>query len=163
MGESIRTANEVTRVSLGGMKFIGIPVVVSFKDGDFGRIEQMKQLFLDRKDEIQGIVDPDILWAPWYANDIMFTYFHAVQVESLDDLPEGMHGFTIPAGEYATVHYEGPTPWDPDPYGLLHEYRQREGLEADSRQMVLEKYRFDRQDDADGQLYIDVFGPLQIK
>lgn len=155
------TASEVARVKREEMKFIGLPVVVSFKDGDYESIGRTKKRFMERKGEIDGIVDPDIMWAPWYANDIMFTYFYAVQVTDLANVPEGMVGFTQPAGEYAAVRYDGPMPWNPDPYDLLHRFRQREGLTENSRLMVLEQYRFDLEAEPNGQISIQVFGPIQ--
>ncbi|EFM09622.1 transcription activator effector binding [Paenibacillus curdlanolyticus YK9] len=155
-------ASEVVTVHLDEMKFVGLPVIVSFKDGDYGTISKTKQLFMERMGEIEGVINPDILWAPWYANDIMFTYVYAVQVASLDNnVPEGLVGFTQPAARYATVHYEGPLPWEPDPYERLQTYRQQEGLEQVKGLMVLEKYEFDREDHPDGLLYVDVFGPIQ--
>ncbi|MWC29726.1 effector binding domain-containing protein [Paenibacillus sp. MMS18-CY102] len=154
-------ASEVITVQLDEMKFIGIPVIVPFKDGDYSTIGKTKQLFMERMDEIEGVINPSILWAPWYANDIMFTYVYSVQVASLDNVPEGMIGFTQPAARYATTHYEGPLPWEPDPYERLQAYRQREKLELAKGLMVLEKFEFDREDDPDGLLYIDVFGPIQ--
>ncbi|WP_164779685.1 GyrI-like domain-containing protein [Paenibacillus kobensis] len=164
MSETTQTAGKasgVTREMREEMKFIGIPVIVSFKDGDYSTIERTKKLFMERRVEIEGVIDPDMMWAPWYANDIMFTYIYAVQVAELVNVPAGMIGFTQPAAEYAVVAYDGPLPWNPDPYHLLYEYRQSEGLEQNDRLMVLEKYRFDLEAEPNGQISIQVWGPLK--
>ncbi|WP_409342717.1 GyrI-like domain-containing protein [Paenibacillus sp. MBLB4367] len=157
-------ASEVTIVSLPEMIMVGFPVNVSFKEGVFSNIGLTKQRFMDNKAAIKHAVDPDTYWAPWYNCEVMFTYFYCLEVSELADIPEGMMGFTIPAASYATVRYEGPLPWSqPDPYGLLAEYRRDKGIESYENGMVLEKYRFDNDCAPNEYTAIEVFGPVKAE
>lgn len=160
-GKTAGKASEVEIVKLQEMYMVGFPVNVSFKHGDFSTIGRTKQLFMERKDEIRHAVDPDVYWAPWYDSEVMFTYFYCLQVSELSDVPEGMMGFAIPEATYASVYYEGPLPWGPDPYGMLAEYRKANGLAPRERGMILEKYRFDDDCKPDESIAIRVLGPIQ--
>lgn len=155
-----RKAAEVKLVQLGEKKMVGLPVIVAFKDGDFSQIGKTKERFLARKGEIGHVIDPDTYWAPWYSCEVMFTYFYCLEVTELTDIPEGMMSFTIPEAAYAHVHYEGPHPMDPDPYGSLAEYRKSNDLAHKESGMVLEKYSFDN-DCLPDHISVDVYGPIQ--
>ncbi|WP_051251376.1 GyrI-like domain-containing protein [Paenibacillus harenae] len=157
---NVGTAGEVEILTLGEMKFVGFPVNVSFKDGDFSKIGRTKQLFMERKSEIRHAVDPETYWAPWYNCEVMFTYFYCLQVSGLADIPEGMMGFAIPESRYAAVRYEGPHPWEPSPYALLAEFREANRISAKENGMVLEKYRFDDDCKPGEHISIDVLGPI---
>jgi hypothetical protein len=63
---NVEKASEVKMIKLHEMNMVGFPVNVSFKDGDFSKIGKTKQLFMERKDEIQHVVYPENYWAPWY-------------------------------------------------------------------------------------------------
>jgi predicted transcriptional regulator YdeE len=153
-------AGEVQLIQLGEKKMVGLSVVVAFKDGDFSQIGQTKERFLARKSEIEHIINSDTYWAPWYSCEVMFTYFYCMEVSELTNIPAGMMGFTIPEAAYAYVHYEGPHPMGPDPYGLLAAYRQTNNLTHKERGMVLEKYRFDNECIPDRHISVGVYGPI---
>lgn len=157
------TASEVKVITLPEMKMVGYPVNVSFKDGVFSNIGLTKQRFMDNKAAIKHAVDPDTYWAPWYDSEVMFTYFYCLQVSELEDVPEGMMGFTIPASTYAAVRYEGPHPWNPDPYGMLADYRKNNGVAIKERGMVLEKFRFDKECIPNEYIAIEVYGPIKTE
>lgn len=153
-------AEEVALLKLDTMRMVGVPVIVSFKDGDFSQIGKTKQRFMERKEEIRHAVDPQTYWSPWYSCKVMFTYFYCLQVSEITDIPEGMMGFTIPASYYAAVRYEGPKPMDPDPYAILATYRKENNIANKQDGMILEKYRFEN-DCKPGWLALEVFGPVQ--
>ncbi|MBP1991918.1 GyrI-like domain-containing protein [Paenibacillus eucommiae] len=153
-------ASDVQIVQLEEMKFVGFPVVVSFKDGDFSKIGKMKQLFMERKGEIKHAVDQESYWSPWYSCELMFTYFYCLRVSELADIPEGMNGFTIPGTKYAAVSYEGPHPMGPDPYELLAQYRQANQIKQKDNGMVIEKYRFDQECLPNEYIALEVYGPI---
>ncbi|WP_274364134.1 GyrI-like domain-containing protein [Paenibacillus thermotolerans] len=155
------TANEVTTVKLGELKMVGFPVNVAFKDGDFSQIGKTKQRFLERKGEIKHVVNPDEYWAPWYNCEVMFTYFYCLQVSELSDIPEGMMGFTIPESLYAAVKYEGPHPWEPDPYGLLAAYRQDNNVANREEGMIIEKFEFAKDCLPNREISIEIFTPVK--
>lgn len=73
-----------------------------------------------------------------------------------------MMGFTIPESHYATVKYEGPHPWEPSPYGLLDSYRKEIGIESKVEGMIIEKYEFAKDCLPDGEISIEIYGPIKI-
>ncbi|MCQ6562985.1 GyrI-like domain-containing protein [Paenibacillus mendelii] len=153
---------EVELVQLDEMKMVGIPVIVSFKDGDYSKIGKTKELFLERKGEIKHPVNPELYWAPWYSCEVMFTYFYCLEVSELAEIPDGMMGFTVPKGKYTKVSYEGPHPGGTDPYAVLAAYRQEHQMSHKEDGMVLEKYPFD-QDGIPEWISIEVFGPVDLE
>lgn len=161
MASSPRQAEPVRLEKLAEMKMVGFPLIVSFKDGDFSKIGKTKQLFMERKDEIQHVIDPETYWAPWYSCETMFTYFYCMQVQELSDIPEGMMGFTIAESTCAAVYYDGLHPMNPDPYESLAQYRKENGLAIHEKKMILEKYRFDKVCTPQEWVTVDVYGPVK--
>jgi predicted transcriptional regulator YdeE len=154
-------ATDVTTIKLGEMKMVGFPVNVAFKGGDFSQIGKTKQRFMERKQEIKHVINPDVYWAPWFNCEVMFTYFYCLQVSELSDIPDGMMGFTIPETLYAAVKYEGPHPMDPDPYGLLASYRQENGIVHKEESMIIEKYEFAKDCLPGEEIAVEIFGPIK--
>jgi len=150
----------IDRLELPEILFIGLPVNVSFKHGDFNKIGQLKEIFMQRRSEIPNIADLEHFYAPWYNCEVMFTYFFCMQVSSLEHIPDGMMGFAVPANSYLRAQYDGEYPFNPDPYEELQRYREVHGLKHHKSAMVIEKYAF-----ADGgldrRLIVDVYGPIE--
>ncbi|QGQ99000.1 AraC family transcriptional regulator [Paenibacillus psychroresistens] len=161
MDSLLNVDEQVKLIKLGEMKMVGFPVIVAFKEGDFSKIDKTKQQFMERRNEILNVIDPNIYWAPWFSCDVMFTYFYCLQVSEWAEIPHGMMSFTIPEAEYAAVHYSGPHPMDPDPYDYLAIFRQKNNIELKEKGMVLEKYRFDQNCEPGVKIALDVFGPIK--
>lgn len=155
-------ANEmkISRQELPELLFIGLPVNVSFKHGDFSRIGQVKETFMRRRGEIPNIVDADHYFAPWYNCEVMFTYLYCMRVGSLEQVPEGMMGFAVPAHDYLLAQYDGVHPFGQDPYAELQRYRETYGLKAHKAAMIIEKYAF-ACEGVDGRITVDVYGPIE--
>lgn len=151
---------EVKQVELPELLMIGIPVNVSFKHGDFSKIGRNKAEFKRRLDEIPNAVNRDEFYAPWYNCEVMFTYFYCLQVSSLDHIPEGMMGFSIPAHPYLLVEYDGVYPFEPDPYATIQQYREEHGMKVNKEAMILEKYKF-AVDGVEGKIAIAVYAPIE--
>ncbi|NIK77804.1 putative transcriptional regulator YdeE [Paenibacillus castaneae] len=152
--------HKIEITELGELLMIGLPVNVSFKNGDFSKIEQTKEEFKRRLSEIPNAVNPVEYYAPWYSSEVMFTYLYCLQVSSLEFIPEGMIGLTIPAHQYVLVSYDGVRPFEPDPYEVIHRYSDEHGLKKNEPAMILEKYLFEN-DDREGKIVIDVYAPIQ--
>jgi predicted transcriptional regulator YdeE len=110
--------------------------------GDFSKIGRVKDEFKRRLSEIPNAVNPDEFYAPWYNCEVMFTYFYCLQVSSLEQIPEGMMGFSIPAHKYINTEYDGDYPFDPDPYQVLQQYRGKHDIKVVKEAMILEKFMF---------------------
>lgn len=151
---------EVKQVELPEMFLIGLPVNVSFKHGDFSKIGRTKDEFKRRLSEIPNAVNPGEYYAPWYNCEVMFTYFYCLQVSSLEHIPEGMMGFSIPTHNYLYVKYDGVHPFDPDPYAAIQQYREQHGLNACKEAMILEKYTF-ADEGPEGRVALAIYAPVE--
>lgn len=98
--------NQVEIVHLQEKKFIGIPVTSSFQNHDPKRVEATKESFLNRKHEIKNVINSHEYVCPHFSSEVLFTYFFCMEVSSLEDIPEGMIGFTAPPHSYATTRTE---------------------------------------------------------
>ncbi|MGZ9583743.1 GyrI-like domain-containing protein [Paenibacillus marinisediminis] len=132
-------------------KFIGIPVTSSFQAHSPKRIEETKELFLSRKNEIKNVINPNEYVCPHFASEVLFTYLFCMEVSDLVDIPEGMIGFVVPAHTYAKIRSEN------DPYEVLHTYLKNNGLENNSRAIALEVYQFE---DPEWPRKVDVYIPI---
>lgn len=144
--------NQVSIVQLEEMKFIGIPVTSSFLNHTPKRIEDTKEIFLNRKNEIQNTINPDRYVCPHYASEVLFTYFYCMEVTKLDEIPEGMIGFSIPAHKYVTTRS------NQDPYEVLHTYLDNDRMENNAKALALEVYYFDN---PNWPTEVDVYIPVK--
>lgn len=144
--------NPIKTVHLEEKKFVGFPVTSSFSFHDPNRIEEAKRQFLERKNEIRDVVNPEEYVCPHFASEVLFTYFYCMEVSALEDIPEGMIGFTIPARNYVTTRANA------DPYEVLHAYIKDNGIDHHPRALALEVYQFA---DPEWPGKVDVFVPIK--
>jgi len=63
-----------------------------------------------------------------------------------------MHGY---------VKYDGVYPFDPDPYEILQQYRDEQGLLKNSAAMVIEKYLIAANEGQTERLAVEIWGPIE--
>lgn len=143
--------NAVEIVDLGELKFVGIPVTSSFKGHNPQIIEDTRRVFLDRKDEIQHVLHKDRYVCPHFASEVLFTYFYCMEVSSLDNIPEGMLGFTVPPRKYAKTRS------DQDPYQIIQAYLKSSGIDNHVRGISFEIYSFEN---PEWPKEVDVYMPI---
>jgi predicted transcriptional regulator YdeE len=100
-------------------------------------MKEANQLFLERRNEIKGIINEQEYVCPHFANDILFTYIYCMEVEGINDTPNGMIGFYVPGQRYIKVRST-----DQDPYAISHEYLKENDLENNTRSLALEVFKF---------------------
>lgn len=144
--------NQVDIVQLEEMKFIGVPVTSSFQNDSPKRIEDTKNIFMNRKNEIKNVINPDRYVCPHYASEVLFTYLYCMEVNNLDEIPEGMIGFSIPAHRYVTTRSNH------DPYEVLHTYLQNREMENNVKALALEVYYFEN---PNWPTEVDVYIPIK--
>ncbi|WP_219837867.1 GyrI-like domain-containing protein [Paenibacillus sp. R14(2021)] len=57
--------------------------------------------FLSRKHEINGDVKANVLYSPYFGNEVFATYWACFEAPHLEQLPKGMVQFSIPMRTYA--------------------------------------------------------------
>lgn len=60
--------------------------------------------FLARKHELSHVIQPNVMYCPYFGNEAFATYWACFQTEYTEEpLPDGMVAITIPAHHYAVV------------------------------------------------------------
>jgi predicted transcriptional regulator YdeE len=136
-GSDMNTENQVQVLELPEMKLVGLYVTSPFKGHNPQRVEDMKQEFYRRKDEIEHVIHPERYVSPSFTSEVLFTYLISMEVAEIKDVPRGMIGFTIPPHCYAKVKSKG------DPYKIIHQYLDANQYKNDGKALALEVYRFD--------------------
>ncbi|MBB6673705.1 GyrI-like domain-containing protein [Cohnella nanjingensis] len=129
--------NQVQMLVLPEINLVGLCVTSPFKGHLPERVEDMKQEFHRRKDEIRNVIHPERYVSPSFTSEVLFTYLICMEVASLSDVPEGMLGFTIPPHRYAKVKSKG------DPYQDIHDYLKANNKQSNKRALALEIYHFE--------------------
>ncbi|WP_199615446.1 GyrI-like domain-containing protein [Paenibacillus alkalitolerans] len=88
--------NYVQIASLERKNFVGVAVTSSFQN--VKGIREANRLFMDRRNEIQCMVNDSEYVCLHFSNEVAFTYIYCMQVSELDAIPNGMIGFTVPSG-----------------------------------------------------------------
>jgi predicted transcriptional regulator YdeE len=133
--EITTTGNNVQIVKVEEKQYVGVAVTSPFHN--VTGIGEAKQLFEDRRNEIQNTVTTDEYVCLHFANEVVFTYIYCMEVSAIDAIPDGMIGFTVPSSRYAKVRTK-----DEDPYGLIHTYLQENGIERNPNLFSQEVFRF---------------------
>jgi AraC family transcriptional regulator len=90
-------------------KVIGIQSTM--QHNQYGNIIGLWKRFMPQKKEIQNTVNDELIAMQVYRDfntlENSFDIWACAEVSSLDNIPEGMTGFTIPKGEYAVFLHKG--------------------------------------------------------
>ncbi|WP_158602135.1 GyrI-like domain-containing protein [Cohnella endophytica] len=128
---------QIEIVTLEAKYFIGVPVTNVFDRFDSERMQEANKLFLERKNEINGIINNQEYVCPHFANDILFTYIYCMEVNEITETPNGMIGFQVPSQRYIKVRSS-----DQDPYAISQEYLKENGLVNNVKSLALEVFKF---------------------
>jgi predicted transcriptional regulator YdeE len=128
---------QVQMLDLPEINLVGLCITSPFKGHLPERVEDMKQEFRRRKDEIRNVIHPERYISPSFSSEVLFTYLICMEVANLSDVPEGMLGFTIPPHRYAKLKSKG------DPYQDIHDYLKANNKQSNKRALSLEIYHFE--------------------
>lgn len=129
--------NQVQMLDLPEINLVGLCITSPFKGHRPERVEDMKQEFLRRKDEIRNVIHPERYVSPSFSSEVLFTYLICMEVEDLTDVPQGMIGFTIPPHRYAKIKSKS------DPYQNIHDYLKENNKQNNKKALALEIYHFE--------------------
>jgi predicted transcriptional regulator YdeE len=144
--------SQIEIVSLEEKCYVGIPATCAFKSSDREAIKVANEAFALRKGEIRGVVNEKEYVCPHFANDILFTYIYCMEVENLEDIPQGMVGFRVPSQRYVKVRSAAE-----DPYKLAKSYLAANELKNNGRSLALEVFRFgEKQHFNNADIYVPI-------
>ncbi len=83
----------------------------TMRQNQYGNIVALWKRFMPQKNKIQNIINDELIAMQVYSNfntpENSFKIWACVEVSSLEAIPEGMTGFTIPEGKYAIFLHKG--------------------------------------------------------
>ncbi|RWR06538.1 effector binding domain-containing protein [Siminovitchia fortis] len=85
------------------LKLVGQSITANFPDSFPDAAIKVQEEFLQRTDEIHNAKHKEILFSPFMCNEIIATYFACLEVDEIDQIPEGMIGFKLPMTKYAKI------------------------------------------------------------
>ena len=98
-------------VEKGAMKFVGMHRRSTQKNNT---IPQLWEEFMERGKEIRHVVNPNVAFGVCFHEEVEnftdetpFSYLAGMEVDSMDDIPEGMMVREIPAAKYAVFTHKG--------------------------------------------------------
>ncbi|WP_028551636.1 GyrI-like domain-containing protein [Paenibacillus sp. UNC451MF] len=144
---------QIDVVQLGERKYIGIAVTSPLKN--VKGIGEAQQLFMERKEEIQSIMDESTYVCVHFANEVLFTYIYCMEVTELQSIPESMIGFKVPSNQYVRVQSNGE-----EPYGLIDKFLRDKGMQRNSNSVSLEVFQFGKEE---SKYTAEILVPVVVK
>lgn len=133
--------------------------------GTYSQVNTIPSLFIkmeERLGEVGNKTDEPIFIAPFHSRETEFTYYVTKPVERIDDVPDGMVGFTIPSKNYVFTIHKGKQEEVEHTYERLYTWMKEYGYEQDHQALSLEIYKeVDPIQYAAGDLYIEIYLPIK--
>lgn len=139
-------------VTLEEKHYVGVAVTNAFMRVNPKSIQEVNDLFLSRIKEIPNVINSGSYVCSHFANDFLFTYIYSMEVSRIDEVPEGMIGFSVPSQRYAKVRST-----EQDPYALIKATLEVMSLINNTRSLALEVFRFGEEQHVRNA---DVFVPI---
>jgi AraC family transcriptional regulator len=142
-----------------------IKVVGISWNGTYSQTSTIPQLFEEMEARLQEIAyqtNESVLIAPFHSRETEFTYYVTTPVERIDDIPEGMVGFTIPSKNYVFATHRGRPDEVENTYHQMFEWMKEYGYEQDLQALNIEIYKEkDRDLFASGDLHYEIYLPVK--
>lgn len=145
--------DEPTILTISERKLVGMKIRTSLAEN---RTFELWNKFHPRLKEISNLKNSDLYSIQVFDEDLEFSRFTpqtafekwaAAEVESFDEIPEGLETYTIPAGKYAIFIHRGlPSEFPETSRYIFGEWLPNSGFELDNRphfEIMNENYRPD--------------------
>lgn len=117
----------------------------------------------ERLQELPNKTNEPVLIAPFHDRETEFTYYVTAPVEEIDEVPEGMVGFTIPRKNYVFTTHVGKTEDVEHTYRKLFTWMEEYGYERDYAALGLEVYKQEhREQNFKGDLHFEIYLPVKV-
>jgi predicted transcriptional regulator YdeE len=139
-----------------------IKVVGISRNGTYSQMDTIPSLFdelKERLDEVPNQINDSTLIAPFHSRETEFTYYVTTPVKSLEQVPEGMVGFTIPRKNYVCTSHKGSLEEVENTYRQMLVWMQEYGYDLDDHALsleILKENNIDREGDMQFELYLPV-------
>ncbi|WP_251551825.1 GyrI-like domain-containing protein [Neobacillus muris] len=149
---------DIKVIEKDSMKVVGISW-----NGCYSQTKSIPSLFKvmeEREKEIAFRLEEPVLIAPFHSRETEFTYYVTTPVEKLENIPEGMVGFTIPRKNYVHTTHIGKPEDIQSTYLQLITWMNEYGYDQDHQALCLEIYK-NKSQDRDGNLYLEIYLPVK--
>lgn len=142
------------------MKVVGISW-----NGTYSQISTLPRLFqemVNRLEEVSYQTKEPVLIAPFHSRETEFTYYVTTPVEKIDEIPDGMVGFTIPSKNYVFATHKGKQEEVENTYQQIYAWMKEYGYEQDHNALSIEVYKEEHKHlYASGELHFDIYLPVK--
>ncbi|NRD79309.1 effector binding domain-containing protein [Bacillus sp. BRMEA1] len=147
-------------VEKGEIKVVGISWNgnISQKDTIPGLFHVMER----RLNEITNKTEEYVFIAPFHSRETEITYYVTAPVEKLEQIPEGMVGFTIPRKNYVFATHKGKLEEIENTYKQIFCWMNEYGYEQDHSALSLEIYKEENiEPNRDEDKHIEIYLPVK--
>lgn len=134
-------------------------------NGNYSQISRIPSLFkemINRLEEISYQTKEPVLIAPFHCRETEITYYVTTPVEKIDEIPDGMVGFTIPSKNYVFATHKGSLEEVENTYKRIYSWMEEYGYEQDHNALSLEVYKEKHKDlIVTGELHFDIYLPVK--
>jgi predicted transcriptional regulator YdeE len=131
--------------------------------GTYSQLNNIPELFdvmKERIDEVPNQTKDSVLIAPFHSRETELTYYVTTPVEKLEDVPEGMVGFTIPRKNYVYSSHKGSLEEVENTYREMLVWMQEYGYDLDDHALSLEIFNQTSLKN-DGSLQLELYLPVK--
>jgi predicted transcriptional regulator YdeE len=151
---------DVQVVEKNELKVVGISW-----NGTYSETTTIPSLFSKMKErlyEVANQTNESVLIAPFHSRETEFTYYVTTPVEKIEDVPEGMVGFTIPRKNYVFATHKGRQEEVENTYLQMFNWMKEYGYELDQHALSLEIYKEEHTYlNSTGDLHYDIYLPVK--
>ncbi|MEH7178377.1 GyrI-like domain-containing protein [Neobacillus vireti] len=122
-------------------------------------IPDLVEVMKERKGEVPNQTNESILIAPFHSRETELTCYVTTPVETLENVPEGMIGFTIPRKNYVRTSHNGTLAEVESTYQQVLVWMQEYGYDLDDSALSLEILKQNHSDIDNGtqfELYLPI-------
>lgn len=142
-----------------------IKVVGISWNGTYSQLKTIPSLFTQMKERLEEVShqsNEPVLIAPFHSRETEVTYYVTKPVEKIDDIPEGMVGFTIPRKNYVYAVHRGNLEDVENTYHRVFAWMDEYGYERDHYALSLEVFKEEhKQQNISGDLHFEIYVPVK--
>ncbi|MBM7652963.1 GyrI-like domain-containing protein [Neobacillus cucumis] len=142
------------------IKVVGIPWT-----GTYSELETIPSLFNKMEKRIKEVAclsNEPVVIAPFHGRETELTYYVTKPVEKIENVPEGMVGFSIPRKNYVYTTHNGSMEEIENTYRRLFTWMEEYGFEQDHQALGLEIFKEEhKQQNQLGELHFEIYLPVK--
>lgn len=140
------------------LKVVGIS-----RSGTYSQMSNILELIDEMKDRLEEVpnqTNDSILIAPFHRRETEFTYYLTTPVEKVENVPDGMIGFTIPRKNYVCSSHKGRPEELENTYRKMLVWMQEYGYDLDNHALSLKVLKENKIDN-DVSMHFELYLPVK--